>query len=209
MYLGAQPHVLDPSSVDLDSVTNSHYNLLGSVLGRYGIRYKFWPGSDFFFFFFLFFMSNVVEFVICCTFFNSNERAQEAIFYSYNRNINGFAAILDEEEAAQISSKNSNLILSIEMYRLQCCWKSILELLFYLQFPLFFSVSHNGFAYAIAEDPNVLSVFPNRGRKLHTTRSWDFLGLEENGEVRRGSIWKKAQFGANTIIGNLDTGNLI
>ncbi|KAI5321406.1 hypothetical protein L3X38_030477 [Prunus dulcis] len=122
VYLGAQPHVLEPSSVDLNSVTNSHYNLLGSVLG-------------------------------------SNERAQEAIFYSYNRNINGFAAILDEEEAAQI-----------------------------------------------AKDPNVLSVFPNRGRKLHTTRSWDFLGLEENGEVRPGSIWKKAQFGANTIIGNLDTG---
>ncbi|KAM1039631.1 hypothetical protein ACFX2C_029011 [Malus domestica] len=122
VYLGARPHVLDPSSSDLDSVTNSHYNLLGTVLG-------------------------------------SNERAQEAIFYSYTRNINGFAAILDDEEAVQIE-----------------------------------------------KDPNVVSVFPNRGRKLHTTRSWDFLGLEENGETRPGSILKKARFGANTIIGNLDTG---
>ncbi|KAM1204855.1 hypothetical protein EV1_005847 [Malus domestica] len=122
VYLGAGPHVLDPLSADLDSVTNSHYNLLGTVLG-------------------------------------SNERAQESIFYSYTRNINGFAAILDDEEAAQI-----------------------------------------------AKDPNVVSVFPNRGRKLHTTRSWDFLRLEENEEIRAGSIWKKARLGANTIIGNLDTG---
>lgn len=34
----------------------------------------------------------------------STEKAQEAIFYSYKRYINGFAAILNEDEAANVSS---------------------------------------------------------------------------------------------------------
>ncbi|KAD6794394.1 hypothetical protein E3N88_05290 [Mikania micrantha] len=89
----------------------------------------------------------------------SKDKAKDAIFYSYTRHINGFAAILEDEEAAQI-----------------------------------------------ANHPRVVSVFLNRGRKLHTTRSWDFMGLEDNGVISSNSIWKKARFGENTIIGNLDTG---
>lgn len=54
--------------------------------------------------------------------------------------------------------------------------------------------------------PKVVSVFSNKGRKLHTTRSWEFLGLEQNGEVPSDSIWNKARYGEDTIIGNLDTG---
>jgi len=54
----------------------------------------------------------------------------------------------------------------------------------------------------------VISVFPNRGRKLHTTRSWQFLGLAGPGGVPRGAVWRKAKFGADTIIGNFDTGQL-
>ncbi|KAJ7963501.1 Subtilisin-like protease [Quillaja saponaria] len=122
VYLGAHSHGPNPSSNDLLSVSNSHYNLLGSLLG-------------------------------------SKEKAKEAIFYSYTRHINGFAAVLEEEEAAEIA-KNSN----------------------------------------------VVSVFLNKGRKLHTTRSWDFLGLERNKVIPEGSIWKQARFGEDTIIGNLDTG---
>ncbi|KAG5015359.1 hypothetical protein JHK85_021495 [Glycine max] len=56
------------------------------------------------------------------------------------------------------------------------------------------------------EHPKVLSVFENRGRKLHTTRSWDFMELEHNGVIQSSSIWKKARFGEGVIIGNLDTG---
>ncbi|KAM7270220.1 hypothetical protein ACFE04_029434 [Oxalis oulophora] len=90
----------------------------------------------------------------------SKEKAQEQIFYSYNRNINGFAAMLEEEEAADI-----------------------------------------------AKNPNVVSVFLNKRRQLHTTRSWEFLGLENSeGNVHSHSIWKKARFGEDVIIGNLDTG---
>ncbi|PON88007.1 Subtilase [Trema orientale] len=81
---------------------------------------------------------------------------------------------------------------------------------------LFYSYTRhiNGFAATLEEEvaakianhPNVISVFLNRGRKLHTTRSWDFLGLEQNGVVPSSSIWNKAKYGENTIIGNLDTG---
>ncbi|KAJ8426163.1 hypothetical protein Cgig2_032645 [Carnegiea gigantea] len=89
----------------------------------------------------------------------SRDHAKDAILYSYTRHINGFAAILDEETAADIS-----------------------------------------------KHPNVITIFPNKGRKLHTTRSWMFLGLENNGVVPPDSIWKKAGFGEDVIIANLDTG---
>ncbi|WOL19439.1 subtilisin-like protease SBT5.3 [Canna indica] len=81
---------------------------------------------------------------------------------------------------------------------------------------IFYSYTNyiNGFAANLEEEeameiskhPGVISVFPNRGHKLHTTRSWDFLGLERNGRVPRSSIWAKANFGEDVIIGNLDTG---
>ncbi|XP_043688346.1 subtilisin-like protease SBT5.4 [Telopea speciosissima] len=89
----------------------------------------------------------------------SPEAAKESIIYCYTKHINGFAATLEEEKAAEI-----------------------------------------------AKHPKVISVFPNRAHQLHTTRSWDFLGLEKNGAVQSGSLWEKARFGEDTIIGNLDTG---
>ncbi|KAL7129247.1 hypothetical protein ABFS83_13G052500 [Erythranthe nasuta] len=122
VYLGAHSHGTRVTSVDYDTVTQSHYEFLGSFLG-------------------------------------SSDKAKDAIFYSYTKHINGFAANLEDEEALQIS-----------------------------------------------KHPKVVSVFLNQGRKLHTTRSWDFLGLEENGEIRANSLWKKARFGEDAIIGNLDTG---
>ncbi|KOM32690.1 hypothetical protein LR48_Vigan01g224600, partial [Vigna angularis] len=88
----------------------------------------------------------------------SIEKAKEAIFYSYNRYINGFAAVLEEDEAANI-----------------------------------------------AEHPSVVSVFLNKKRKLHTTHSWNFLGLERNGGYPEASAWRKT-LGEDVIIGNLDTG---
>ncbi|XP_042520489.1 subtilisin-like protease SBT5.4 [Macadamia integrifolia] len=62
-------------------------------------------------------------------------------------------------------------------------------------------------AAEIAKHPKVISVFPNKGVKLHTTRSWDFLGLRKiNGAPQPGSLWEKAKFGEDIIIGNLDGG---
>ncbi|KAL5058715.1 hypothetical protein RYX36_030319 [Vicia faba] len=86
----------------------------------------------------------------------SEENAKEAIIYSYNKQINGFAAILEEEEAAQI-----------------------------------------------AKNENVVSVFLSKEHKLHTTRSWEFLGLRGND---MNSAWQKGRFGENAIIANIDSG---
>ncbi|KAK3427434.1 hypothetical protein EUGRSUZ_F03664 [Eucalyptus grandis] len=72
VYLGSHAHGPEPTAADFESVTDSHYDLLGSYLG-------------------------------------SNEKAQEAIFYSYTHHINGFAAILEEDEAAEIA-KHANVL---------------------------------------------------------------------------------------------------
>jgi hypothetical protein len=71
------------------------------------------------------------------------------------------------------------------------------------------TMAENAFVCSLAEHPNVLSVFENQGRKLHTTRTWDFLQLERNGGIQDNSAWKTARFGEDTIIGNLDTGELL
>ncbi|KDP29035.1 hypothetical protein JCGZ_16424 [Jatropha curcas] len=93
------------------------------------------------------------------SFLGSTEEARHAIFYSYQRHINGFSALLEEEVAAEI-----------------------------------------------AKHPKVVSVFLNQARKLHTTRSWEFMLLEKNGVIHPSSLWKKARFGEDVIIANLDTG---
>ncbi|KAK7295278.1 hypothetical protein RJT34_18184 [Clitoria ternatea] len=119
VYLGAHSHGPTPTSVHLQLATDSHYDLLASVLG-------------------------------------SKEKAKEAIIYSYNKHINGFAALLEEEHVADI-----------------------------------------------AKNPNVLSVFLSNEYKLHTTRSWEFLGLRR---TANNSAWEKGRFGENTIISNMDSG---
>ncbi|CAN0890864.1 Subtilisin-like protease SBT5.4 [Linum grandiflorum] len=126
VYLGSHSHgdISELSNTDaiVQAVTQSHYNLLGSVLG--------------------------------------SEKARDSLGYSYTWNINGFSAKLDEEEAAEI-----------------------------------------------AKNPRVVSVFLDRGRKLHTTRSWDFMSLENHGaESSPGPLWKAANYGEGTIIATLDSG---
>ncbi|KAJ8769982.1 hypothetical protein K2173_009064 [Erythroxylum novogranatense] len=93
------------------------------------------------------------------SFLKSTEKAKEAIIYSYNKHINGFSALLEEEEAAQI-----------------------------------------------AQHPNVVSVFPSRGKKLHTTHSWEFLNQEKNGVIHAKALMNRARYGEDVIIANLDTG---
>lgn len=43
-----------------------------------------------------------------------------------------------------------------------------------------------------------MSVFPNRKNKLHTTRSWDFLGFPQ--QVTRAALE------SNVVVGVIDTG---
>ncbi|KAG2600099.1 hypothetical protein PVAP13_5KG496014 [Panicum virgatum] len=62
----------------------------------------------------------------------------------------------------------------------------------------------DGFPTLLQKLPGVLRVSPGTLLRLRTTRSWDFLGLAENG--RETPAWSSANLGADTIIGNIDTG---
>ncbi|WCJ28411.1 Subtilase family protein [Euphorbia peplus] len=72
----------------------------------------------------------------------------------------------------------------------------------------------NGFAATLEDEEveeiskraEVVSVFPNEMNELHTTRSWEFLGMERHGRFPADSIWLKGRFGQDVIIGNIDTG---
>jgi len=48
-------------------------------------------------------------------------------------------------------------------------------------------------------------VFLSKEHRLHTTRSWEFLGLRR---IDINTAWQKGRFGENTIIANIDTGIL-
>ncbi|KAH7283061.1 hypothetical protein KP509_35G059300 [Ceratopteris richardii] len=62
-------------------------------------------------------------------------------------------------------------------------------------------------AEALSAMPGVASVFPNKAYKLHTTRSWEFLGLEHSsGAIPPASLWTKANLGEDVIVGLLDSG---
>ena len=61
-------------------------------------------------------------------------------------------------------------------------------------------------SFSFLEHPDVVSVYENKELKLHTTRSWNFLGVENNGGIPSNSLWKLSRFGESTIIGNLDSG---
>lgn len=66
-----------------------------------------------------------------------------------------------------------------------------------------------GFASLRAEHPDVISVFENTMKTLHTTRSWDVMGgfLNRQGKAHPESIWAKANYGDDVIIANFDTGS--
>lgn len=52
-----------------------------------------------------------------------------------------------------------------------------------------------------AEENDVVSVFPNTRQKLHTTRSWDFIGLPLN-------VKRHPNIESHIIVGLMDTGTL-
>ncbi|KAL5985047.1 hypothetical protein ACLOJK_038884 [Asimina triloba] len=58
-------------------------------------------------------------------------------------------------------------------------------------------------ASAMAKMPGVVSVFPNLKRSLHTTRSWDFMGLVNDESMEIPGFPTKNQ--QNVIIGFIDT----
>ncbi|KAL2623588.1 hypothetical protein R1flu_003793 [Riccia fluitans] len=62
-------------------------------------------------------------------------------------------------------------------------------------------------ANAMSKMEGVISVFKSGTSSLHTTRSWEFLGLDKPGEPPSpNSLWAKTNYGNDVIIGVLDTG---
>ncbi|KAL1370691.1 hypothetical protein HN51_000921 [Arachis hypogaea] len=59
-------------------------------------------------------------------------------------------------------------------------------------------------AYHISKMPEVVSVFPNSKRKLHTTHSWDFMGLLDDQTME--TLGYSIRNQENIIIGFIDTG---
>lgn len=102
--------------------------------------------------------------------------------YSYGRSLNGFAARLLPHEANKLASSSFKIG---EIFNLL---KNNLKKKF------MFIISKN------AEEKGVVSVFASRRRKLHTTRSWDFLGVSET-ESRRNAAAE-----SGIIVGLLDSG---
>lgn len=122
------------------------------------------------------------------------EAAKEAIYYSYTRGVNGFSAPLEEEHAFSLASELLTFNANFHSFTLnECEARRYIE--FSIAFLTEFGVAIVGCCYS--EHPQVLSVFPNRARNLHTTRSWGFLGLEvgagksENVQVSPRSLWRK------------------
>ncbi|GJM90828.1 hypothetical protein PR202_ga07146 [Eleusine coracana subsp. coracana] len=54
--------------------------------------------------------------------------------------------------------------------------------------------------------PGVVSVMLNTHHKTHTTRSWDFLGLDHYQSSRSSNLLKKAKYGEDIIVGVVDSG---
>lgn len=57
----------------------------------------------------------------------------------------------------------------------------------------------------MSELPEVISVKPSRSVPIHTTRSWEFLGLNYDQHQPTGLL-RKSNFGDGVIIGVVDTG---
>lgn len=52
--------------------------------------------------------------------------------------------------------------------------------------------------------PGVVSVFPNTKRRLHTTHSWEFLGLA--GDETEEIVGYSTRSQVNVVVGLIDTG---
>jgi hypothetical protein len=62
-------------------------------------------------------------------------------------------------------------------------------------------------ANLVAQQPGVVSVFPDPILKLYTTRSWDFLDSQTNVETDN-TLFNSTSSSSNVVIGMLDSGLL-
>ncbi|KAK3003786.1 hypothetical protein RJ639_019711 [Escallonia herrerae] len=113
--------------------------------------------------------------------FESNEAAKQAMLYSYKHSFSGFSAKLDPAQAATLART---------------------FLTSYKHFHLNDEITNMG--ETIAEMKEVISVFESKTMQLHTTRSWDFMGLtlDFSSEVTPLQL----AYGDDIVVGIFDTG---
>ena len=121
--------------------------------------------------------------------FFSDSIARQARIHSYTKSFNAFAANLLPDEVQKL--KGAHFFFFLVLF------------FFCLFFSLRVVVLCNLYTYIYAsstENENVVSIFPSRIRKLHTTRSWDYLRMPL-------SVKRNLKIESNIIVGLLDTGN--
>ncbi|KAI4992909.1 hypothetical protein ZWY2020_007222 [Hordeum vulgare] len=70
----------------------------------------------------------------------------------------------------------------------------------------FAAVLNSTQATTLSETEEVISVFRSRMLQLHTTRSWDFMGLNLHLQMEQPSSQMHLKYGGDVIVGILDTG---
>ena len=174
VYLGERRHE------DPELVTESHHDMLASVLGRYVVVRMYHvlhvPRT-----------THMLAMLLCPAFFIYNIHIQNLHARKYTSLesaaalINHFFGFLSKEDAL------SSIVYS-------------------------YKHGFSGFAARMTESqarkirgmPGVVSVRENQIRRVHTTRSWDFLGLDYK---QPNGLLAKSSFGDGIIIGVLDSGN--
>ena len=121
------------------------------------------------------------------------EEARSSLIYSYKHSINGFAALLTPEEASQLSGKQKHHMSLFPIIN--------------LSFWYIYLILKQWFWTELEE---VVSVYQSNPKKysLHTTRSWEFLGLDTKPKYpwSGGDLLSKAKYGEEVIVGVLDSG---
>ena len=111
VYLGSHSNGPDAQLSDYKQVENSHFEFLNSLSTRY-----------IYIFFFLLLYHNQQYIYSWKCFFGRKEKAGNKILYLYTKHINGFAAVLEEEEAEELASEKldfsctTNIIFTSSMF---------------------------------------------------------------------------------------------
>lgn len=105
--MGGHSHGSELTSSDLHRVNEFHHEFLGSFLGRYGLLDRVCEEICLF----CSMHNHLFSFVGVNLFSDSKEKAKDSIIYSYKRHINGFAAVLEEEDASEIASMTIHIFL--------------------------------------------------------------------------------------------------